>query len=80
MQTISFKVTDGEALRIRQQARKERLSLSEFLRRRSAGTEPPSDRITRVRCELTGADILGPLAGEAPFNTETVRELLSDFP
>lgn len=80
MKTITFKVTDEEARRIRQQARRERLSVSEFLRRRAAGAAAPDIEISRTTCEFTGAKILGPMEGSAPLTTEAAKEILADFP
>lgn len=79
MKTISFKVNDDEARRIRRQAKREGVNLSEYLRRRAlgAGNAVP---VTRVRCELTGAEIFAPLADSPALTTGTVREMLADFP
>jgi hypothetical protein len=33
-----------------------------------------------VKCEFTGAMIFAPLSGQPPFDTESVREMLADFP
>lgn len=79
MKTVSFKVSDDEALQIRNQAKRERLSLSEYLRRRAL-PESGAVVIGKVRCEYTGAEIFAPLAGAAPFTTAEVRDLLADFP
>ena len=79
MKTITFKVSDSEAERIRRHAKRERMSVSEFLRRRVAIPEPEGV-IATVRCEFTGAEIFAPLAGSVPLTTGTVREMLADFP
>jgi len=79
MKTISFKVTEDEARRIRQFARRERLSLSAYLRSRAAGN-PVGGATGKIRCEFTGAEIFAAPAGAAPLTTEAVREMLSDFP
>ncbi len=79
MKTISFKVTDDEAHRIRQFARRERLSLSAYLRSRAAGN-PAGGSAGKVRCRFTGAEIFAAPAGASPLTTEAVREMLSDFP
>lgn len=79
MKTISFKVTDDEAHRIRQFARRERLSLSAYLRSRAAGN-PAGGTIGKVRCKFTGAEIFSAPAGAEPLTTETVRDMLADFP
>lgn len=79
VKTISFKVSEDEARRIRLLARRERLSVSEFLRRRAMGTarvEEPG----KVRCEHTGAEIFAPLAGQSPLTTAEVKEILADYP
>lgn len=79
MKTISFKVTDDEEHRIREFARRERLSLSAYLRSRAAGN-PAVGGIAKVRCKFTGAEIFAAPAGAAPLTTEAVREMLADFP
>lgn len=80
MPTISFKVTEEEARLIRSRAGSEGVSVSEYLRRRAnvALSAPGPPRL--VRCPRTGAMIFGPLDDQAPLDTATVRELLSDFP
>ena len=79
MKTISFKVSDEDARRIRRLARRERLTVSEFLRRRSVG-EPSPRAVTKTRCAHTGAEIFAPLPDEPPLTTGRVREMLSEFP
>lgn len=79
MTTLSFKVSDDEARLIRALAERERLSLSEYLRRRASGVGEPTAP-ARVRCGLTGAMIFAPSAGETPLTTAAVKEMLSDFP
>ena len=79
MKTISFKVTEDEARRIRQFARRERMSLSAYLRSRAAGN-PAGGAIGKTRCKFTGAEIFAAPAGAAPLTTESVREMLSEFP
>lgn len=81
MRTISFKVSDDEATRIRRMANEEGLNLSEFLRRRVvAGSDAGADPIPRVRCEFTGAEIFGTNSALPPLTTESVHESLADFP
>lgn len=79
MKTISFKVTEDEERRIRQLARRELLSLSAYLRSRAAGN-PAGVAIGKTRCKFTGAEIFSTPAGAVPLTTETVREMLADFP
>ena len=80
MKTISFKVSDDEARLIRSLAKKERTSLSEYLRRRAKGAAQTPEPPQRVRCEFTGAMIFAPLSGRKPLTTDSVRGILSDFP
>ena len=80
MTTLSFKVSDEEAGTIRRQARQEGVSVSEFLRRRARTSMPPSQTPARVRCPHTGALVFAAPAHLAPLTTDTVRELLADFP
>ena len=80
MPTISFKVSEEEARLIRSRAVREGVSVSEYLRRRAnlALSTPAPPRL--VRCARTGAMIFGALEDQAPLDTATVRDLLSDFP
>ena len=80
MQTLTFKVSDDEARLIRSKARREKLSLSEYLRRRAGGGKGTTRVPDRVRCEFTGAMIFAPLPEQPPLDTESVREMLADFP
>ncbi len=80
MKTLTFKVSDDEAQLIRSLARREKLTLSEYLRRRAGGGSAAPGVPGRVRCEITGAMIFAPLTGQPPFDTESVREMLADFP
>ena len=80
MTTITFKVTEDEARRIRARARKDGLSLSAYLRRRASAVLPVSGAPRRARCPRTGATIVAAPGNQPPLTTERVRELLSDFP
>jgi hypothetical protein len=81
MKTMSFRVSDDEARLIRSLAKREKLSLSEYLRRRaSAVVEIKSAKIKRIRCKHTGAMIFAPSPESLPLSTESVGELLADFP
>ncbi|MES2995433.1 MAG: ribbon-helix-helix protein, CopG family [Verrucomicrobiota bacterium] len=79
MKTITFKVSDSEAERIRRQAKRERVSVSEYLRRRAVNPELEA-AVGKVRCEFTGVEIFAPIPGSAPLTTGTVREMLAEFP
>jgi len=78
--TLTFKVSEEEARRIRSQARKEGVTVSEFLRRRATAVITKPRKPRRVRCKHTGAMIFSPPSNEMPLTTEIVREMLSDFP
>jgi hypothetical protein len=80
MATLTFKVTDQEARLIRSRARKERVTVSEYLRRRASLSLVPASKPARVRCPHTGAMIFASPDNQPPLTTEAVRELLSDFP
>ena len=80
MTTISFKVGEDEARLIRARARKEGVSVSEYLRRRARLSTPVSRALRRVRCPHTGAMIFAAPDDRPPLTTEMVRELLADFP
>lgn len=80
MATLTFKVTDEEARRIRASARRERVSVSEYLRRRASLSLTPAPAPTKVRCPHTGAMIFAAPDHQPPLTTDAVRELLSDFP
>jgi hypothetical protein len=80
MATLTFKVTEQEARLIRSRARKERVTLSEYLRRRASLSLAPARRPAKVRCPYTGALIFAAPDHHPPLTTEAVRDLLSDFP
>ena len=76
MTTITFKVTEEDARLIRSRARAERISVSEYLRRRARASIPASPKPRRVRCPYTGAMIFAAPDHQTPLTTELVRELL----
>lgn len=80
MATISFKVSDEEARLIRKRAGREGVSVSEYLRRRARLAIPAPGLPKLVRCPHTGAMIFAAPDDQPPLTTETVRELLADFP
>jgi hypothetical protein len=79
MITISFKVSEDEAQRIRKRAKQQRLSLSEYLRRRATDAVEAAP-VGKIRCDITGAEIFAPLSGSSNLSTETVRQMLAEFP
>ena len=80
MTTLTFKVTDEEARLIRSRARKERVTVSEYLRRRASLSLVPARKPAKVRCPHTGAMIFASPDNQPPLTTDAVRELLSEFP
>jgi hypothetical protein len=80
MKTLTFKVTDDEARHIRSLCKRQNLSLSEYLRRRASGADFEAAAPALVRCEFTGAMIFAPPPGLTPLSTDSVREMLADFP
>ena len=80
MTTMTFKVTDDDARLIRSRARREGISVSEYLRRRARASLPVARKPRRVRCPHTGAMIFAAPDNQPPLTTESVRALLSDFP
>ncbi|MEO7273184.1 MAG: hypothetical protein ABIX28_24090 [Vicinamibacterales bacterium] len=77
---MTFKVTDQEARLIRSRARQERVTVSEYLRRRARLSLGPATKPAKVRCPHTGAMIFTAPDDQPPLTTDAVRELLSDFP
>ena len=80
MATLTFKVTDREARLIRSRARRERVTVSEYLRRRAGISLAPAPKPAKVRCPYTGAMIFASPDNQPPLTTDAVRDLLSDFP
>lgn len=80
MKTISFRVSDDEARRLRMRAKEAGTSLSQFLRM-TIGLESPAKRNPAfTTCRHTGARIFAPLPGSPKLSTARVRKLLADFP
>ena len=53
---------------------------AEYLRRRASVALPVSPKPRKVRCPHTGAMIFAADENRPPLTTESVREILSDFP
>ena len=82
MPTISFKVSAREAARIRELARREGLTISEFLRRRAVST-PPKEGAGEYRIvedPLTGLPLMEAPPGTEPVSSDQIRALMADFP
>ena len=80
MATLTFKVTDDEARLIRARARKERVTVSAYLRRQASLALAPARKPAKVRCPHTGAMIFAAPDDQLPLTTDAVREMLADFP
>jgi hypothetical protein len=80
MATISFKVSEEEALQIRARAKRERLTVSEFLRRQAVGPSRLPAPVQRLSCPFTGATIFEAPEDFPPLTVDSTREMLSDFP
>ena len=81
MPTITFKVTPREAARIQELARREGVTVSEYLRRRAtAPAQPPIAGYRIVADPVTGLPVMEAPADVAPVSSAQVRALLADFP
>ncbi len=82
MVTISFKLSEDEALHLRAKARKAKMTMSHFLRKRIRGESSPLlAEITKRNCPFTGASIFTSKRGHLPpLTTATVRKMLAEFP
>jgi hypothetical protein len=81
MPTITFKVTAREAARIRELARRERVTVSEFLRRRAVAAEPGEAGGYRiVKDRITGLPVMEGPPGNGVVTPAQIRALLADFP
>jgi len=82
MPTITFKVTPREAARIRELARREGVSVSEFLRRRAvtAGSLGDAGEYRIGRDPVTGLPVMEAPTSVAPVSSEQIRALMADFP
>jgi hypothetical protein len=78
MTTLTFGATAAEARRIRGEARRERLTLSEFLRRRAGAQPVAPEKTGRVHCPLTGATVFAPMAGQPPLTLEAVGGIMDE--
>ena len=74
------KVTDREARLIRSRARRSRVTVSEYLRRRASLSVVPESKPPKALCPHTGAMIFAPPDNQPSLTTDAVRDLLSDFP
>lgn len=80
MTTITFKVNEEEARRLRLAARREQTTVSEYLRKQIRLRAVEEDPIRRVKCRYTGAMIFKPTTDASKLTTEDVKGYLKDFP
>jgi hypothetical protein len=83
MPTLTFKVTEEDAARIRRLARKERRTVSDYLRQRAIPASSSATSAGSYHIEtstVTGLPVMQAPAGTPPVSSEQVRELLADFP
>lgn len=82
MPTISFKVSAREAARIRELARREGLTVSEFLRRRASSAAPTlaAADYRIVEDPVTGLPLMTGPPGAGVVSSEQIEALLADFP
>ncbi len=80
MKTITFKVNDEEASLIRSLARREKTSVSEYLRRKATGIPAGQALPQRMLCPHTGAMVFSGMPGQEPLTTGSVRQMLAEFP
>ncbi|MFZ4595840.1 MAG: plasmid mobilization protein [Verrucomicrobiaceae bacterium] len=79
MSTVTFKASDQEVKRLRANAHKAKVSVSEFIRRKLFNHEQDGT-VTLQRCQHTGAMIFAPAPHLPPLSTESVHDMLGDFP
>ena len=80
MTTLTFEVTEEEALVIRARAKAEGLTVPEYVRQRATGEVRTKKKPRRIRCPHTGAMIFAALSDQPRLTTKAVRELLAAFP
>ena len=81
MTTLTFKMEESEARRVRAAARRAKLTLSEYLRRQVRGpAEHAVPPVKLIKCSFTGAMIFAPAPHLPELTTESVKEMLAEFP
>lgn len=80
MPTITFKVTIDEARELRSEAKKRRMTLSDFIRTRALAQENGRHQPKLVTCAHTGAKVFAGISRRGQLTGEKVKELLADFP
>jgi hypothetical protein len=80
MTTLTFKMADDEARNLRAAARRAKLTLSEFVRRRLRMSTVKMKPVGQIKCRHTGAMIFAPAPQHPPLTAAAVKEMLADFP
>ena len=81
MPTITFKVSTREAARIRELARREGLTVSEFLRRRAiTPSQAPAGEYRITLDPTTGMPVMEAPDGTPTVTSAQIRALSTDFP
>jgi hypothetical protein len=80
MTTLTFKIAENEARSLRAAARRAKLTLSEYLRRQIRMNLPSVRPVGTLKCRYTGAKIFAPAPHLPPLTTESVKEMLGEFP
>lgn len=81
MQTITFKVPEEEAKYIKEEAQNNNLSISEFIRRKIRNqSEEEYEPVKEVFCPITKTTIFAGSQDLPPLTSESVEQILSDFP
>jgi hypothetical protein len=80
VKTITFKVNDEEARLIRSLAKREQTSLSEYLRRKATGMPAGQALPQKLLCPHTGAMVFSAVPDQGLLTTQSVRQMLADFP
>ena len=81
MPTITFKVTPREAARIQELARREGVTVSEYLRRRATAPAQATPAGYRIGVDpMTGLPVMEAPSEVAPVSSAQIRALLADFP
>lgn len=80
MKTLTFKVSDDMAKQLKADARREKLSLSEFVRKRLSAGSGDEPIVSRELCTESGVEVFTSKGKLRPLTTEMVKEYLADFP
>jgi hypothetical protein len=80
VKTLTFKVSDDVARQLKDEARQERVSLSELVRRRLRAGSSDELLVSRELCPESGVEVFTSKGKLQPLTTEIVKEYLANFP